>query len=212
MNPRLVVAMTGATGAVYGVRLLEALHDTPVETHVVVSEWARKTIAIETDRRPDDVLALATRVYREGNQAAAISSGSFRTMGMVVAPCSMKTLAGIAYGFADNLIVRAAEVTMKESRKLMLLVRESPLSVIHLENMLTVARAGAVIAPPAPAFYANPASVEEMVDQTVGRVLDQFDIEHSLLHRWGERRGDDASEEDTGLVDGRRRAYVQADR
>lgn len=204
--------MTGATGAIYGVRLLEALHDTPVETHVVVSEWARKTIAIETDRRPDDVLALATRVYRESNQAAAISSGSFKTMGMVVAPCSMKTLAGIAYGFADNLIVRAAEVTMKESRKLMLLVRESPLTVIHLENMLTVARAGAVIAPPAPAFYANPASVEELVDQTVGRVLDQFDIEHSLLRRWGERRSETAVQEADGVVDGRRRSYVEADR
>lgn len=208
VNSRLVIAMTGATGAAYGVRLIEALRDSPVETHVVVSEWARKTIAIETGKQPDDVLRQANRVYREHNQAAAISSGSFRTLGMVVAPCSMKTLAGIAYGFADNLIVRAAEVTLKESRKLVLLVRESPLSVIHLENMLAVARAGAVVAPPAPAFYAKPTSVEDMVDQTVGRVLDQFEIEHSLLRRWGERVGADPDEE---LVDDgpdSRSAYV----
>lgn len=182
---RLVVGMTGATGAIYGVRLLELLRDGPFETHLVASEWARKTIAIETGRRPDDVFALADRVYRVENQAAAISSGSFLTAGMVIAPCSMKTLAAIANGFADNLVARAADVTLKEQRRLVLLVRESPLNVIHLENMLTLARAGAVIVPPVPAFYAKPRDLDEMVDHTVGRLLDLFGVEHALIRRWG---------------------------
>ena len=184
MNPRIVVAMTGATGAIYGVRLIEALHDSPVETHVVVSEWARKTIAIETERKPDDVLALATRVYREGNQAAAISSGSFRTMGMVVAPCSMKTLAAVRTGFCDDLISRAADVSLKESRRLMLVVRETPLSDIHLDNMLFLRRAGAVVFPPIPAFYVRPQSLEDVVNQSVGRMLDNFGLSTDGFSRW----------------------------
>lgn len=185
MTRRLVVGMTGATGAIYGVRLLEALRDSPFETHLVASDWARRTIAIETDYRAEAVLGLAHRSYREDNQAAAISSGSFLTEGMVIAPCSMKTLAAIAHGFANNLVARAADVTLKEQRRLVLLVRESPLSAIHLENMLTVARAGAVVVPPVPAFYADLKSLDDMVYHTVGRLLDLFGSDHSLVRRWG---------------------------
>lgn len=182
---RIILGMTGATGAIYGVRLLEVLAGSRFETHLVASEWARKTIAIETGRRPEEVFALAHRTYREENQAAAISSGSFLTAGMVIAPCSMKTLAAIANGFADNLVARAADVVLKEQRKLVLLVRESPLSAIHLENMLKLARLGVVIVPPVPAFYAKPRDLDEMVDHTVGRVLDLFGIDHALVRRWG---------------------------
>lgn len=189
MNQPLIVAITGATGAIYGVRLLQALQDTSVETHLVISDWARKTITVETGLRAEDVLEMADRTYRPENQAAAISSGSFRTRGMIVAPCSMKTLAAIATGFTDTLIARAADVQLKEQRKLVLLTRESPLNQLHLENMLRVARAGAVIAPPVPAFYARLTSLDDMVDHTVGRLLDQFDIEHDLVRRWGEHAG-----------------------
>jgi 4-hydroxy-3-polyprenylbenzoate decarboxylase len=186
---RLVVAITGASGAIYGVRLMQVLQHTEVETHLVMSPWARKTITMETEYRPEEVLALADRVYRPENQAAAISSGSFQTAGMVIAPCSMKTLSAIANGFGDSLSTRAADVTLKEGRKLVLLVRESPLNLIHLENMTRAARAGAVIAPPMPAFYSAPSSLQEVIDHTVGRTLDQFGVEHNLLRRWGERRG-----------------------
>lgn len=182
---RLVVAITGASGTIYGIRLLEALRETPVETHLVITEWARRTMAIETDHRPQDVLRLADRVYRENNLAAAIASGSFLTRGMVIAPCSMKTLSGIASGAADNLVTRAADVTLKEQRKLVLAVRESPLHAIHLENMLRAARAGAVIAPPMPSFYARPETIQDLVDHTAGRLLDHFGIDHELVHRWG---------------------------
>lgn len=192
MTSRLVIGMTGATGAIYGVRLLEALRDSPLESHLVVSEWARKTIAIETGYRPEEVFALADRTYREDNQAAAISSGSFVTEGMIIAPCSVKTLAAVANGFADNLVARAADVTLKEQRRLVLLVRESPLNVIHLENMLKVARAGAVVVPPVPAFYARLESLDDMVNHTVGRLLDLFRIEHSLVRRWGDGGGQPA--------------------
>lgn len=189
MKLRLVVAITGASGAIYGVRLMQVLQHTEVETHLVMSPWARKTITMETEYRPEEVLALADRVYRPENQAAAISSGSFQTAGMVIAPCSMKTLSAIANGFGDSLSTRAADVTLKEGRKLVLLVRESPLNLIHLENMTRAARAGAVIAPPMPAFYSAPSSLQEVIDHTVGRTLDQFGVEHNLLRRWGERRG-----------------------
>lgn len=185
---RLTVGITGATGAIYGVRMLEVLRDTPVETHVIMSEWARKTIIAEVGRNPDEVLALADHVYDAGNQAARLSSGSFLTGGMVVAPCSMKTLAAIATGYAESLIPRAADVCLKEGRKVLLMVREAPLSVIHLENMLKLARMGVVIMPPVPAFYARPRSLDEMVDHTVGRALDHFGIELNLVRRWGERR------------------------
>jgi polyprenyl P-hydroxybenzoate/phenylacrylic acid decarboxylase-like protein len=184
----LLVAMTGATGAIYGVRLLETLYDLGVETHLVVSRWAEATIKTETDKRLDDVCALATAVYDEEDLAAPPASSAFATAGMIVAPCSMRTLAMVANGLCDNLIQRAAEVHLKESRKLLLLVRESPLSVIHLENMLRVAKAGAVVAPPVPAFYAKLRSLDDMVDHTVGRALDQLGVEHERIRRWGERR------------------------
>lgn len=185
---RLAVGITGATGAIYGIRVLEVLRDTPVETHLIMSKWARKTIVTETGQNPDDILAMADYTYEEENQAARLSSGSFLTGGMLVTPCSMKTLAAIANGYADNLIARTADVTLKEGRKLLLLVRESPLSVIHLENMLRLARMGVVIMPPVPAFYARPRSLDEMVDHTVGRALDHFGIELNLVRRWGDRR------------------------
>jgi 4-hydroxy-3-polyprenylbenzoate decarboxylase len=180
--------MTGATGVIYGIRMLEVLRDTPVETHLIMSHWARKTIVAETDRRPDAVVDLADEVYEEHDLGAPPASGSFLTDGMVIAPCSMKSLAAIANGISENLIHRAADVTLKERRELLLLARETPLSVIHLENMLRVARAGAMVVPPVPAFYARPRSLEEMVDHTVGRVLDHFGIELDLVRRWGEPR------------------------
>ena len=184
----VLVAMTGATGAVYGIRVLETLRELGVETHLIVSRWAEATIRAETDRRPDDVRRLATTVYEEGDLAAAPARGSFETAGMIVVPCSMRTLAAVANGLSDNLVQRAAEVHLQERRKLVLLARESPLSAIHLENMLRLARAGAVIAPPVPAFYARLRSLDDMVDHTVGRALDQLGIEHERIRRWGERR------------------------
>lgn len=184
----VVVAMTGATGAIYGIRLLEVLRELEVETHLVVSRWAEATIKTETDRRVDDVRALASVVYDEDDLAAPPASSGFVTAGMVVAPCSMRTLAAVANGFSDNLVQRAAAVHLQERRRLLLLARESPLSVIHLENMLRVAKAGAVVAPPVPAFYAKLHSLDEMVDHTVGRALDQLGVEHERIRRWGERR------------------------
>ncbi|WP_349258048.1 UbiX family flavin prenyltransferase [Gaiella sp.] len=180
--------MTGATGAIYGVRLLETLYELGVEAHLIVSRWAEATIKTETERRPEDLRALAAVVYDEEDLAAPPYSSAFETAGMIVAPCSMRTLAAVANGLSDNLIQRAADVHLKERRKLVLLVRESPLSVIHLENMLRVAKAGAVVAPPVPAFYAKLRSLDDMVDHTVGRALDQLGVEHERIRRWGERR------------------------
>ena len=184
----LLVALTGATGAIYGVRLLETLYELGVEAHLIVSRWAEATIKTETERRPEDLRALAAVVYDEEDLAAPPASSAFETAGMIVAPCSMRTLAAVANGLSDNLIQRAADVHLKERRKLVLLVRESPLSVIHLENMLRVAKAGAVVAPPVPAFYAKLRSLDDMVDHTVGRALDQLGVEHERIRRWGERR------------------------
>ena len=184
----VLVAMTGATGAIYGIRLLEVLRELEVETHLVVSRWAEATIKTETDRRVAHVRALANVVYDEGDLAAPPASSAFVTAGMVVAPCSMRTLAAVANGLSDNLVQRAAAVHLQEGRRLLLLARESPLSVIHLENMLRVAKAGAVVAPPVPAFYAKLHSLDEMVDHTVGRALDQLGVEHQRIRRWGERR------------------------
>ena len=184
-NPtRLVVAITGASGAVYGVRLLECLQDLPIETHLIVSRWAKVTIEQETRYSVEDVKQLADYSYAEGDQAAAISSGSFLTSGMVIAPCSAKTLAAIAVGYSDNLICRAADVALKERRRLVLVVREAPLGTIHLRNMLSVSELGAVVFPPSPSFYDQPKSVEELVDYSVMRVLDQFDINLGLRGRW----------------------------
>jgi 4-hydroxy-3-polyprenylbenzoate decarboxylase len=191
----VVVAMTGATGAIYGIRTLEALRDAGVESHLIVSRWAETTIVAETDRRPAEVRALADHVWGEHELDAPPGSPELATRGMVVAPCSMKSLAAIAHGVVENLIHRAAAVTLERGRRLALLVRESPLSVIHLENMLAVARAGALVMPPVPAFYARPRTLDEMVDHTIGRVLDHFEVEHELVRRWGERRGGGAGAE-----------------
>lgn len=184
----VVVAMTGATGAVYGIRLLEALRELGIETHLVVSRWAAATIRTETDLPLEAIRALATVVHDETDLSALPAKPGFATAGMVIAPCSMRTLAAVAHGRAENLIQLAASVHLRERRRLVLLVRESPLSVIHLENMLRAARVGAVIAPPLAAFYARLESLDDMVDHTVGRTLDSLGIEHDRIHRWGERR------------------------
>ncbi len=193
---RVIVGITGATGVVYGVRLLERLKAAGVETHLVISQWGARTLLHEMQLTRRDVEALATEVYAPGDMGAAISSGSFRTDGMVVAPCSAKTLAAIAHGFGDSLIHRAADVVLKERRKLVLLLREAPLSTIHLENALAATRAGAVILPPMPAFYQLPRTVDDLVQHTVERVLDQFDIELPDAHRWSGTMGVGAVEGD----------------
>jgi flavin prenyltransferase len=184
----VVVAMTGATGAVYGIRLLEALRELDIATHLVVSRWAEATIKTETDMPLQEIRALATVTHDEADLAAPPGRPGFATAGMVIAPCSMRTLAAVAHGLAENLVQRAAAVHLGEGRRLVLLVRESPLSVVHLENMLLAARAGAIIAPPLAAFYARLESLDDMVDHTVGRTLDSLGIEHARIRRWGERR------------------------
>ena len=181
---RVIVGITGATGTIYGVRLLERLRETDVETHLIVSQWARVTIEHETGRSVAEVKELADVAYAASDQAAAISSGSFATDGMVIAPCSTKTLAAIANGFSHDLVCRAADVVLKERRRLVLAVRETPLHAIHLRNMLTLTELGASICPPTPAFYNRPASVEEIVDQTVIRILDQLDLRLESPSRW----------------------------
>ena len=182
---RIIVGVTGATGAILGVEILRHLQlCADVETHLVLSRWARATINLETGLSASDVTALADVVYSWDDQTAAISSGSFLTHGMVVVPCSMKTLAGIKTGYAEGLIIRAADVTLKERRRLVLVPRETPLSEIHLENMLTLARMGVRIVPPMPAFYNNPASIGDIVNHIVTRILDQFDIESTHSKRW----------------------------
>jgi 4-hydroxy-3-polyprenylbenzoate decarboxylase len=182
---RLIVGMTGATGAVFGVRLLERLSAVPdVETHLVLSHWARSTVELETGRSVREVSALADAVYSPDDQGAAISSGSFHTDGMVIVPCSMKTLAGIRAGFADGLIGLAADVVLKERRPLVLVARETPLSEIHLENMLALTRMGARVVPPMPAFYNHPTTVDDIVDHIVARVLDQLDLPDPDAKRW----------------------------
>ncbi|HVQ98530.1 MAG TPA: non-oxidative hydroxyarylic acid decarboxylases subunit B [Mycobacterium sp.] len=191
---RLVVGMTGATGALLGVELLRRLQQCPdVQSHLVLSRWARATIHLETELSARDVESLADVVYSWDDQSAAISSGSYRVEGMVVVPCSMKTLAAIRTGYADGLIARAADVTLKEHRRLVLVPRETPLSEIHLDNMLALARMGASILPPMPAFYNHPASVGDIVDHIVTRILDQFDIESPTAKRWNGVAGAKAS-------------------
>jgi phenylacrylic acid decarboxylase len=181
---RIVVAITGATGALIGIKVLIALRRLKVETHLIISKWAEATIKYETDYHPSNVKALADFTYNINDMAAPVSSGSFKTDGMIIVPCSMKTLAAIHSGFCDDLISRTADVMLKERRKLILVARETPLSEIHLRNMLEVTRAGAIIFPPMPAFYIKPASVEDLVDQSVGRVLDLFDLETGDFERW----------------------------
>jgi 4-hydroxy-3-polyprenylbenzoate decarboxylase len=180
---RLVVGITGATGTILGVRLLEALRGTDVETHLIVSRWGARTLVHETPWSLDQVRQLATRSYAENDQGAAVSSGSFLTEGMVIVPCSVRTLAAVAHGHCENLVQRAADVVLKERRRLVLAVREMPLSDIHLENMLKLSRMGAVIAPPVPAFYTQPRTLDDVVDHTVSRLLDLFGI-HLDGARW----------------------------
>jgi len=181
---RLVVGITGASGAIFGVRTLEALQALGVETHLILSRWSRATLLHETDYSLDEVEKLASFIHHDDNQSAPVSSGSFKTDGMIVAPCSMKTLAAIRAGYGDTLICRAADVVLKERRKLVLLARESPFSEIHLENMLALARMGAVVFPPVPAFYNRPRTIEDMVRHIVGRLLDQFGLDMPGLQRW----------------------------
>jgi flavin prenyltransferase len=180
---RLIVGITGATGVIYGVRLLERLREAAVETHLVISRWGARTLLHETPYSREQVEALAHTVYAPTDMGASISSGSFSTAGMIIAPCSARTLGAIAHGFGDSLIHRAADVVLKERRKLVLVVRETPLSDIHLENMLKLSRMGVVIAPPVPAFYSKPETVDEIVNFTAARLLDPFGI-HVDAARW----------------------------
>src|SRR5580700_6922576 len=185
-RPRLVVGITGASGVIYGARLLELLQPMPVETHLVMSRSAEVTIALETDLKPADLHARADVTHRIGDLAAPISSGSFQTLGMVIAPCSIRSMAEIATGVTTTLLTRAADVVLKERRRLVLLVRETPLHTGHLRTMTALSEMGAVIAPPVPAFYAKPQSLDEMIDQTRGRTLDLFGLDPGTVRRGGE--------------------------
>ena len=183
---RLVIGISGASGVVFGVRLLEMLRGTMIETHLIMSRSAEVTMAYETNHKVKDVKALADRCYGSDDMAAPISSGSFLTLGMIVAPCSVKSLAEIASGVTTTLLSRAADVTLKERRRLVLMVRETPLHAGHLKNMLAVTEMGGVIAPPVPAMYAEPKSIEDVIDQNLSRVLDLFGIHLEGAKRWGE--------------------------
>jgi len=183
---KLIIGITDSTGVIYGVRLLEVLKEKNIRTHLIITEWAKKCLAMETSFTVDYVKSLATSVSDEANMASSVSSGTHKIDGMIVAPCSMKTLSSIAVGYDETLIARAAGVTLKESRKLVLVTRETPLTAINLENMLKLARLGVVILPPVPGFYTKPKTIDDLVDHTVGKCLDQFNIEHNLYKRWGE--------------------------
>ena len=183
-KPRLIIGITGASGAIYGIRALELLRDLPVETHLVLSQAAAITVAQETKYALADVRALADMVHDRNNIAASISSGSFRTAGMLVAPCSIRTMSEIATGVTSSLLTRAADVVLKERRRLVLMVRETPLHLGHLKTMAQLTEMGAIVAPPVPAFYAAPQSIDEMVTQSVGRALDLFDLDTGAVKRW----------------------------
>jgi 4-hydroxy-3-polyprenylbenzoate decarboxylase len=182
---KLIIGITGSTGVIYGIRMLEVLKKLGVETHLVMSEWAEKCISMETEFTSDIVKSLATHTSDEKNMASSVSSGTHKIDGMIVTPCSMKTLSAIANGYDDTLVARAAGVTIKESRKLILMVRETPLSAIHLENMLKLSKIGVVILPPVTEFYTKPKTIDDIVNHGVGKCLDQFDLEHDLYPRWG---------------------------
>lgn len=184
--PRIIIGMSGSSGIIYGIRLLEELRKLSVETHLVVSQAAQLTRAYETSLSKADLNQLADVVYPIGNIAAPIASGSFRTMGMIVAPCSMKTLGEIAHGIGGNLLTRAADVVLKERRRLVLMPREAPLHLVHLQNMVAVTQMGGIIFPPVPAFYQKPNTIDDLVNDTVSRVLDMFDLDCGLVPRWGE--------------------------
>jgi 4-hydroxy-3-polyprenylbenzoate decarboxylase len=181
---RLIVGITGATGSVYGVRVLERLREAGVESHLILTRWGARTLLHETPYSKEHVESLATQAYNPADMGAAISSGSFKTDGMIVAPCSAKTLGAIANGYGDNLVHRAADVTLKERRRLVLALREAPLSDIHLENMLKLSRMGAIVMPPVPAFYTLPQSVDDIVNHTVARLLDLFGVDVKGIARW----------------------------
>lgn len=186
---RLVIGMTGASGAIFGVRMLEVLADTDIETHLVVSKWAQQTVEHETSYSLNDLRGLATETYSSGDMGAKISSGSFHTDGMVIVPCSMRTAASIIHGNGNHLVHRAADVILKEHRKLVLVARETPLNTIHLENLLKLSQMGVTILPPMPAFYNHPKNLDGIIDHIVMRILDQFDISRELVDRWnGEMR------------------------
>lgn len=190
---KLIVGMTGATGAPLGVALLKALREKPeVETHLVMSKWAKTTIELETPYSTREVAELADFSHSPADQAAIISSGSFRTDGMIVIPCSMKTLAGIRAGYAEGLVGRAADVVLKEGRKLVLVAREMPLSTIHLENMLALSRMGVAMVPPMPAYYNHPETIEDVTDHVVARVLDQFGLDYHKARRWNGLRTEES--------------------
>src|ERR1043166_8965830 len=183
---RFVIGISGASGVVYGIRILEILKSMSIETHVILSTWGLKNIEIETGKTVEYVSSLSTKLYSNDSLAAPMSSGSFIHAGMIIAPCSMKTLASIANGHDDTLISRAAGVTLKESRRLVVVPRETPISRIHLINMLNLCDAGAIILPAMPGFYHNPVSLKDIIDQLVGKILDQFYIKHNLTRRWGD--------------------------
>lgn len=189
-STRLIVALTGASGAVYGARLLEVLKQLGIETHGILTAAAVANLRIETGKTGEDLLSLCAQSYDEKNLGASVASGSFPTRGMVIIPCSTRTLAGIANGFSENLIIRTAEVCLKEKRKLVLVPRETPLNLIHLRNMTLAAEAGAIILPAMPGFYHHPKDIHALIDHIVGKVLDQFEIEHDLFRRWsGDQAG-----------------------
>ncbi|MDE1873149.1 MAG: UbiX family flavin prenyltransferase [Thaumarchaeota archaeon] len=182
---RLVVGMTGSSGIVYGIRMLEVLKRCNVDVHLIMTEWAKKCLALETDFDLSHVKSLAGSYSEDSNMAASVSSGTHKTDGMIIIPCSMKTLSSIANGYEETLVARAAGVTIKESRKLVIVPRETPLTSIHLENMLKLARIGIVILPAMPGFYNKPKNVDDLINHVVGKCLDQFNIEHDLFKRWG---------------------------
>jgi 4-hydroxy-3-polyprenylbenzoate decarboxylase len=185
MPKRIVVGISGASGIIYGIRVLELLKDTAYETHLIISPAGKTNIRIETDYSPEEVAAMASHTYDDADMAADISSGSFLTQGMIVAPCTIKSLSGIANAYTANLLVRAADVTLKEKRKLVLVVRETPLHSGHLRLMAQAADMGAHILPPMPAFYHRPKTIEDIIDQTIGKIFDYMGIQHQLFTRWG---------------------------
>jgi 4-hydroxy-3-polyprenylbenzoate decarboxylase len=187
MSGRIIVGLSGASGVIYGVRILSLLKEKGVETHLIISEAGKRNIEIETDYKTDEVAAMATHVHDNKDVGAAIASGSFLTDGMVVVPCTIKSLSGIANSYNNNLLVRAADVTLKEKRKLVLVVRETPLHKGHLRLMTLAADMGALILPPVPSFYHQPKTIEDIIDQTIGKVFDYLGIEHKLFKRWGEK-------------------------
>ena len=199
-GPRIIVGISGASGVIYGVRILEILRELGFETHLVMTKSAQITLAHETDLKVAAVQQRASVVYRIDDIGASISSGSFKTMGMIVAPCSIRTMSEISTGITSSLLTRAADVVLKERRRLLLLTRETPLHLGHLRTMTQLTEMGAIVMPPVPAFYAKPATIDDMIDHTVGRALDLFDIDTKLVKRWGEMKASDDSDRKEGTI------------